>query len=440
MNKASAFSSFDSFPLGDHEILSGDTLSPQWKESLEKAIAPSSPFPSYLLSPATQEALSEVVKRSGENHWVILPCGSGSKLNWGGLVKNPQLVVSTQRLNRIIDHAVDDLTVTVESGVKLAELQAILREKKQFLPLDPAYPDAATIGGIVATADTGSWRQRYGGVRDLVLGLSFVRADGEIAKAGGRVVKNVAGYDLMKLFTGSFGTLGIISQVTFRLYPLPEASITLVVTGEKNAISSTTQTLRNSGLTPTRADLLSPSLVNYLQLEQEMGLILRFQSIPESTTAQTTQIESLAQQLGLQVSIFQDEEESNLWQRLQNIMRLPGTKESVTCKIGVLPTAIVNLLEQLDKLTHKQGFGMINISSGLGYLHLDAGMSQISKLRLLCQQEKGFLSILEAPSSLKQQLEPWGYTGNSLELMQKIKQKFDSNNIFNPGKLFQNKE
>ena len=178
---------------------------------------PSRPF--YLAFPETLEALATGVKLANEFDWKILICGNGSKLSWGGLVKEAQLVISTQRLNRIIDHAIGDLTVTVEAGMTISQLQQALSPSNQFLPLNPCYPQSATIGGIVATADTGSWRQGYGGVRDLLLGLSFVRADGVIAKAGGRVVKNVAGYDLMKLFCGSFGTLGIISQVTMRLYP-----------------------------------------------------------------------------------------------------------------------------------------------------------------------------------------------------------------------------
>ena len=153
--------------------------------------------------PDTVDALATVVKTAYNERWKILPCGNGSKLDWGALNEDVGLVVSTQKCDRIIEQAIDDLTVTVEAGVKLADLQASLRATNQFLPIDPAFADVATIGGILATADTGSWRQQYGGIRDLVLGISFIRGDGEIASAGGRVVKNVAGYDLMKLFIGS---------------------------------------------------------------------------------------------------------------------------------------------------------------------------------------------------------------------------------------------
>ena len=177
----------------------------QQKQILE-AIAPGPP-PSCIVYPHTPAELAEVIACAHRNKWRVLPYGNGSKISWGGLVSGVELVVSTKRLNSIIQHAVGDLTVTLEAGTKFTDLQATLASSGQFLALDPDNPESATVGGIVATAAAGSLRQRYGGVRDHLLGITFVRADGQIAKAGGRVVKNVAGYDLMKLFTGSYGTL-----------------------------------------------------------------------------------------------------------------------------------------------------------------------------------------------------------------------------------------
>ena len=162
----------------------------------------------------------------------------------------PRSIVSTQKLDRLIAHAVGDLTVTVEAGMKFAKLQEILATAGQFLPLDPAYPDRASIGGIIATADTGSLRHRYGGVRDLLLGITFVRADGKIAKAGGRVVKNVAGYDMMKLFTGAYGTLGILTEVTFRVYPLPTTEGTVILTGAADKLANLAKILLSKYFDP----------------------------------------------------------------------------------------------------------------------------------------------------------------------------------------------
>ncbi len=277
--------------VGTAGICGWQDTEPFWQERVEKAVAPDSKI-DCTVYPNTQEELAAVIAWAEQNRCALLPCGSGSKLDWGGLVKldsdppqspltrgdnslkvpllkgdlggspglktrpNPPDVgglaaVSTSRLNRLVEHAVGDLTVTAEAGMKFADLQQILAASGQFLPIDPAYPQQATLGGIVATADAGSLRHRYRGVRDLLLGMTFVRSDGKIAVAGGRVVKNVAGYDLMKLFTGAYGTLGVISQVTFRVYPLPESSGTVVLTGEINALSQTAQILLSSALTPT---------------------------------------------------------------------------------------------------------------------------------------------------------------------------------------------
>jgi glycolate oxidase FAD binding subunit len=413
---------------GNDEFYSLENAPSLWQQRVKGAIdSSSSTKEQYLVSPRSLDTLSETVKQAHQRQWQLLPCGNGSKLNWGGLVKDVQLVVSTQNLDRIIEHAVGDLTVTVEAGVKLADLQQVLAKTNQFLPLDPTYPEEATMGGIVATADAGSWRQRYGGVRDMLLGVSFVRADGEIAKAGGRVVKNVAGYDLMKLLTGSYGTLAIISSLTFRVYPIPETSRTVIITGDSNSIASIANTLRNSSLTPTAADLISRSLVKNLGLGDGIGLIVRFQSIAESVRQQAEQLQAIAQQFGLSTISYESADETNLWQRVLEEIGLTtpssASSSSLLCKIGVMPNAAVEMLDR--------GLGLINISTGLGKLRLDSedALDRVGELRSLAEKNRGFLTILEAPIALKQQFEPWGYAGNALDLMHKIKQNFDPNRL-----------
>ena len=386
--------------------------------------------------PNTQEELAEIVACVRQNRWRVLPCGNSSKLSWGGTAKEIDVVISTTRLNRVIEHAVGDLTLTVEAGAKLSDIQPNLAKENQFLALDPAYPQSATMGGIVATADAGSLRQRYGGVRDMLLGLSFVRYDGQIAKAGGRVVKNVAGYDLMKLFTGSFGTLGIISQVTFRLYPLPEASQTVVLTGTADSIAQVAKTLLASALTPTSIDLLSTQLVNRLGLGKGMALITRFQSVAESVKEQSNRLLQVGESLGLEGSIFAENEEVNLWQRLQESMWDSAKNSAITCKIGVLPTAAVTALDQLDHT--KMGMGLIHVGSGLGLCRFDdpeVKKQTILEMRNFCESHKGFLTVLEAPLAFKEGFDVWGYSGNALDLMRRIKQQFDPENMFSPHRF-----
>jgi glycolate oxidase FAD binding subunit len=401
--------------------------------------------PIYLLFPQTIEALAEIVRQASQQQWRILICGHASKLNWGKITQDIQLVVSTQKCDRLIEHAVGDLTVTVEAGMKLADLQSKLRSHNQFLPIDTHHADA-TLGGIVATADAGSWRQRYGGVRDLLLGLSFVRADGKIAKAGGRVVKNVAGYDLMKLFTGAYGTLGVITQLTFRLYPWITTSQTLLITGKVEQIAQATQTIRNSGLTPTAMDLLSATVVNELNLGSDIcldiGLMLRWQTIPESIEQQISQVKAIAQRLDLATSLYQNELEEKLWQDCGEITNIPQSATAVTCKFGIAPTAAVGLLSQIgDRELFPKGnrhiTARVHANSGLGRLQLntDDANYELEQMRSHCQQHRGFLTILDAPSAVKRQIDVWGYSGNAIKTMQVVKHQFDPQNILNPDRF-----
>ncbi len=410
-----------------------------WQERVEKAVAPGTKI-DCTVYPNTQEELAAVIEAARNNRWAVLPTGSGSKLDWGGLVKldppNPPgagaiVAVSTARLNRLVEHAVGDLTVTAEAGMKFADLQLLLAAAGQFLPIDPAYPQQATLGGIVATADAGSLRHRYRGVRDLLLGMTFVRSDGKIAVAGGRVVKNVAGYDLMKLFTGAYGTLGVISQVTFRVYPLPESSGTVVLTGEVNALSQTAQILLSSALTPSAIDLLSPQLVAKLGLGKGTGLIVRFQSIAPSVKQQSARLLEIGEKLGLQGTSCGENEDRQLWQRLPETMWDSGTKSAIICKIGIRPSEAVTAINELPVQD-----ALIHAGSGLGVLRFESATADtLLQVRRGCEAKGGFLTVLAAPADIKQQLDVWGYNGSAIDLMRRIKQQFDPENILSPHRF-----
>jgi glycolate oxidase FAD binding subunit len=405
----------------------------------ERALAPETAI-GGIVSPQTPEALATVIRESDRQ--TILPCGAGSKLAWGGIIQQPEtdsslLVLSTERLNRLIDHAVGDLTVTVEAGMRFADVQTILAKAGQFLAIDPAHPDQATIGGIVATADTGSLRQRYNSVRDMLLGLSFVRADGQLAKAGGRVVKNVAGYDLMKLLTGSYGTLGIITQVTFRVYPLPEASQTVVLSGEASAIAQAAQTVHSSALTSASADLCSASVVTELGIGKGMGLAIRLQSILPSVQEQANRLIQLGEAIGLATVHLTGQDDVTLWQRLQERITAAHQTEVITCKIGIQPSEAVALLTEIDRLSTPPWCGQIHIASGLGRLVFDATTppETLLSIRSICQTNSGFLSLLQAPITLKQAIDVWGYAGNALPIMRQLKQQFDPHHRLSPHRF-----
>jgi glycolate oxidase FAD binding subunit len=389
-------------------------------------------LPLPLTTPTSTAELSDLVTTAHSNRTPLLVAGNSSKLDWGGIVCAATQVVSTQKLDRLIAHAVGDLTVTVETGMTFDRLQSILATAGQFLPLDPAYPDRATIGGIIATADTGALRHRYGGVRDLLLGISFVRADGKIAKAGGRVVKNVAGYDMMKLFTGAYGTLGILTEVTFRVYPLPVASGTVILTGAVEGLAAAVKFLLASTLTPIAVDAVSTALSQQLEISNTPSLVIKFATVPESIAQQSAQLLDFGKGLGLKGGMWQGEQEYHLWHGIQT--GIWGT-ESIGCKLGVRSTDAIATIAALDQLTDDRAKGVIHIASGIGACTL-TDSSQIAPTRSQCQTSGGFLSVLQAPLAVKQKIDVWGYRGNAIPLMQKIRAQFDPQGILNPGRCF----
>ncbi len=418
--------------VGVAGVCAWDTLTETQRSPILQATMPGSP--SHLVYPNTPEELAAVMSYAEQQGLRVLPCGRGSKLHWGGVVDGVNLVISTERLNRLVDHAIGDLTVTAESGIKFSDLQELLRKSGQFLAIDPHYPDQATLGGIISTADTGALRHRYSSIRDMILGISFVRSDGQLVKAGGRVVKNVAGYDLMKLLTGAYGTLGIITQVTLRVYPIPHASQTVVLSGHRDQLAQAAQTLLSSALTPMAIEALSAQTMSDLELGEEMGLLIRFQAIAESVKEQAARSLEVGAAFGLSSRLYPETNETDLWRRLGE--KMVGETDSIVCKIGVKPSEAIAALTQIEQLSQNAG-AIIHLGSGVGQLVLSSETRTfvIQELRSLCQATGGYLSVLQAPVSFKQQIDVWGYAGNALDLMQKIKTQFDPNSLLSPRRF-----
>ena len=180
------------------------------------------------ISPANTQQVSEILRFANENGLTVTPIGGGTKQSWGNPPK-PTSTSTSPASTDVIEHPWQDLTCTVQAGCTWQHLQQTLAKHGQFVALDPLWPERATVGGILATNDSGALRHRYGSLRDLVIGMTLVLADGNIARSGGKVVKNVAGYDLCKLVTGSLGTLAVITEATFRLHPLPQHTQTFTV-------------------------------------------------------------------------------------------------------------------------------------------------------------------------------------------------------------------
>ncbi len=422
-------------PLGTiltpDQIVSQEQLPSSTQARLLSALADPKPSPQIdQASPQTPQQLAEVVSVCRHQGWPLLVMGSGSKLHWGDPLQipagSPLVVIRTARLDRILDHASADLTVTVEAGITLGSLQQHLARSHQFWPVNPLYGEQASLGGIIAANTSGSWRHRYGGIRDLVLGITMVRADGQIVKAGGQVVKNVAGYDLMKLLTGSYGTLGILTQVTLRLYPQPQQSQILLIRGILTELEGIRHALFASTLTPVALDLLSAPLADPLQPGQGAGLLIRFHGLPEGVTPQINQLHTLASAASLQISILSPSETEIDRQILTPLEAPTGP----LLKLGTLPTQITALLTQIQQIDPD---GLVQITgSGVGYWRgsRELDPTAISSLQSLLTSTQGYLSWLE----LKPRSFDFASTSPSF-LQTRIKQTFDPDHRLSPGRI-----
>lgn len=424
--------------LGASQVVSLEALTEPLKGAVRRAIA-SPTLPDCVAFPKTPAQLAEVVTCAHQNQWRLLPCGHGSKLDWGAPILAADVVVSTQALNAVIEHAEGDLTLTAQAGAPFADVQAALLKTQQFLAINPAYPDRATLGGIVATRDTGALRQRFGGIRDMLIGVSFVRHDGQFAKAGGRVVKNVAGYDLMKLMSGSFGTLGILTQLTFRTYPLQASSQTVISTGPAEAIRAMIADVLQSSLTPVAMDLLSARLLPDDCRPSEVGLAVQFQSIEAGVSEQVVRLREIARSHAVEIRKLAGEGEHQFWQGLTQDIFAEKSSSVAIAKLGILPAKAVDLLSYLANLLPPDSWECrIHASSGIGFLRLSPqadSLEAVAAVRSHCRAAAGYLYLLEAPREWKAAFDPWGTDESAKRLMARLREQFDPQGRLSPGRL-----
>ena len=380
--------------------------------------------PRLVLAPSTPEAVGAVLKWASSEKLTVVTRGAGSKLAYGAVPGSIDLLLSTERLNSVLAHRHGDLTATIQAGATLAATNRTLAQHRQWLPLDPPSADRATIGGIVATNDSGPRRHRYGAPRDLIIGVEFARADGELVKGGGIVVKNVAGYDLPRLLTGSFGSLGVIVSATFKLYPLTAASRTLVVELPRTSdLGSLVSRVLDSHLTPTALEFITHPL----------RALVRFESIEASVEQQTETATKLVVDCGFRAAAVSGADEDQTW---IDHARFPGTRDGALLKISVLPGDLAVVLDRLDELAGATGFRAAGrAGAGVFLVHLAGDAQQqkrvIEGVRRALDGGKGSAVIVHASPELKSQIDVWGPIGDGLALMKAVKQQFDPAGILN---------
>lgn len=387
-------------------------------------------LPKLICTPATAEQLANTVTICSDTQATIAPWGGGTAMILGNPPRALDVVIKTTQLNRVIEHDHANLTATVQSGITLNAFQAALAPRKQFVPFDPPLPERSTVGGIVAANLNGPRRSSYGSVRDLVIGMKVILASGEVIKAGGKVVKNVAGYDMCKLFTGSLGTLGIISEVTLRVAPVPAHSATIVAAGTlANAVQCASELTRTK-LLPSAVYLRNSSG------DAAWQVAVSFDGFAETVARQTNELMEMAQRLGLTSEVI-DGEKQQCWQAIAD---LPVSQDRLTYRLTVPRGALAQTISTLIDWTKVESQTTIcaDVAMGTLWLVLPAAQTSVElfpRLIALAQEQRGHAIIFAAPAHVKQSVDVWGPATPAHTLMRKIKQEFDPMELFNPGRF-----
>jgi glycolate oxidase FAD binding subunit len=367
----------------------------------------------------------------------------------GTTPKGIDIVLGLRRLNSVVEYDVPNLTVIAQAGVVLEDLQAQFASNQQFLPMDPAFPSAATVGGVIATNASGPRRYAYGAARDLVLGMKVVLANGDLIHPGGKTVKNVAGYDLDKLFIGSMGTLGVIVEVAFRLFPAPERRATIVAAFPTldTAQAAVTAVLK-SQLLPTALEILNAKALEVVGMGQGVyGLALPVEGAREAVERQLADLAGLCGDAGaLATETITDQEERALWLAVRD---LPGrialaSPDSAWAKCSVLIGGVHKVAQDAVAAAARLGLTVaLDVRAGNGIVNAWFQGQQgdearqavaLNELRAAAAAAGGTMILERAPVKVKQAVSVWGQPGTDFPAMKAIKSRLDPGNVLNPGR------
>jgi glycolate oxidase FAD binding subunit len=418
--------------------------------------------PSAVVQPVEVAQVAEIVRFAAAEKLAVIPCGGGTKLGIGSPPARYDIALDLSRMNQVLAYDPRDLTLGVEPGVRIEELLRVLAEQKQFLPLAVPFAARATVGGIIAANSSSPLRHFYGGVRDFCLGMEFVTGEGVISKGGGRVVKNVTGYDLHKLLIGSLGTLAVITRVNFRTFPSPPAQGTFVASfsGSESAFGFC-RAIAQSVLTPQILEVADPGAAHFLLSAQTPARISPRQwSVIISAAGQPSVVDRYARELGHMASTanaaeflpLSDAEHSSVLARICEFPRLvlEAAPSAAIFRIGVLPTTMPSLVKDLSEVAKHWRLDLATLARASGIVYAaflgeegneesPAEMTSAAKevFHICTLAENGGQAMLEwCPTTLKRAVgDLWGPWRQDFELMHRVKKVFDPQNVLSPGRF-----
>jgi glycolate oxidase FAD binding subunit len=415
--------------------------------------------PKVIVSPKTIEEVSKIVAYANQQQLAIIPRGNGTKLGMGRVPTKVDIVLSTLRLKKVTDSDCENLTLSVQSGTTLKEVQKTLAKegKGYFIPLDPPYTREATLGGIVVTNSSGPKRLLYGTARDLIIGTKAVFPNGDIVVSGGKTVKNVSGYDMCKLLIGSYGTLGILCEMTFRLLPLPEKEATLLIPFAKlEEADGFVRELIGSQLTPTSIETLNPTAVKKMKYSMPASngyylVAIGLEGVSEAVERQVSDMSEIGKKHGaLSAEVLDTEQQDTFWTAFRDFSKGLSKSDpgSVSLKSNFLISKRGEMLGSFEKMTKESGMDcgiLSHCGSGILYAHLlpgkhlrpksDSLVELIRKVTDEAVKNGGNLVIESAPLAIKKKLDVWGKSRDDYQVVQRLKEQIDPAGILSPGRF-----
>ncbi len=406
--------------------------------------------PEAVVQPASKEEVAAVLVVADEAQMPVIPWGGGTKMGIGAPPQRVGLVLALRRLSRLLEHEPGDLTATVQAGMTLGALQRELGARGQWLSLDPAHADSATLGGIVSSNAAGPRRHLYGACRDLVIGLTVVTATGALVKGGGKVVKNVAGYDLPKLFVGAFGTLGVVVEVTVKLRPRPDTDRMVVAHfASLKEAGSAARAVMGSDLLPSALDLVDGETLRALDLGGPDGaaLLIGVDGIAEQVHWQCAEVERMLRLQGLvDARVLDADARDAAWRARGSLGRGAFPETAAVMKWVVLPAQVADVMEQGMGVAQRAGLPVAMAAhAGVGIIEAvlaggaGADAARVSAVltewRALVRAVGGQALVESAPLAIKERVPVWDDPGPALRIMQRIKSQLDPAGLLNPGRF-----
>ena len=430
------------------------------------AFAVDGKVPTYVVYPPSAEQVAAVLKYCADRELAVIPCRNGTKLGVGNPPTRYDVALSLKDLNQVWYYEPADLTVSVEPGMKLADFQHFVGRHKLWLPLDPPGGERTSLGGILAANASGPLRVAYGGPRDMVIGMKIATSEGKMVKTGGRVVKNVAGYDMGKLLIGSFGTLGVIVEASFKLYPLPAASATFVFAVETlHRARELRRSIQRSALQPMRLLLIDAEAARLVRTSRtgqpdeadsaasplpgaRGGAEIWFEAAgsPRLLERYARDARELARAVGAPSENVNASIAEAAWMRLAGFHAwlAKGDPSLIVLKAALPIATLEDFLGRARTEVDRESLRLATFAQpGVGIAHLcllavkrvDVLRCLVERVRRLAAEIGGTLAVERCSTELKGAIDVWGPPGDDFEMMRKVKSAWDPKGILSPGRF-----